>query len=688
LLLGMIWPLLVAFAPASYPDQVLSDQPIAYWRLDETSGTTLADTSGEGHDASTTGGLTLGATGAMPGDPDLAIGLDGQSAFARDDTPLTVGPDFTIEAWVKAASNTEDTPIVSVMGDGGSRTLYLHAGQFRGMDDVSSNWPTYSVTAGSSVDPTAWHHVAFVTQGGTNLTLYVDGLVTGSATIPSVAGFEGHAILGWSDDPGFARFAGSLDEVALYPTALSDERIKAHFAAGGGVVATCSGSLQALIDAAPAGSVLTVPPCLYRESIVIRKPLTLDGQGQAEIRGSDVWTNWNQNGATWVSSDTVPDLGADASGAQYTDKFRAQHLEQVFVDRTLLTQVPSNPGNGQFALDNGRHVILSTNPSGHTVEVTTRRNWETTAADNVTITNFTFQDAASGSLDHTIGNDNHANFALTNSTLANAHGTMLSVGGGDLHSSIQHNTLSGAGDLAIGSLNSGHALLQGNTISNSGYGGWDPEWQAGGIKTVGSNSLTVDGNTVYGNNGPGIWCDITCKDVTYSNNRVHNNSGPGMLFEISSSARIVSNAVWSNGGDWPGIEISNSAHAEVANNTVAWNGAGISVLSAQRSDDVAGGSVGNNVHDNTIAMAQSDRAALQFLQYGSGKMFDGDSNNRGSGNRYWYPDDEGGGVRFAWQQGFQKLSDFAGTPGGHDGSYLSKDQRDAALNGAGIPLSP
>jgi nitrous oxidase accessory protein NosD len=45
---------------------------------------------------------------------------------------------------------------------------------------------------------------------------------------------------------------------------------------------TC-GSLQALVDAAQAGSVLTVPACTYRETVTLSKPLTLDGQGKAII---------------------------------------------------------------------------------------------------------------------------------------------------------------------------------------------------------------------------------------------------------------------------------------------------------------------------------------------------------------------------------------------------------------------
>src|SRR5687767_9351557 len=48
----------------------------------------------------------------------------------------------------------------------------------------------------------------------------------------------------------------------------------------------CTRSLQSLIDAAPRGSVVDVAPCIYRETVTIRRPLTLRGNG-AVIDGRD-----------------------------------------------------------------------------------------------------------------------------------------------------------------------------------------------------------------------------------------------------------------------------------------------------------------------------------------------------------------------------------------------------------------
>jgi hypothetical protein len=64
-------------------------------------------------------------------------------------------------------------------------------------------------------------------------------------------------------------------------------------------LAMCSWTLQAAVDATPSGSRMVVPPCTYRETVTIRKPLTLvtdggriDGQGVRKhafvVSGSDV----------------------------------------------------------------------------------------------------------------------------------------------------------------------------------------------------------------------------------------------------------------------------------------------------------------------------------------------------------------------------------------------------------------
>src|SRR5262245_40939602 len=55
--------------------------------------------------------------------------------------------------------------------------------------------------------------------------------------------------------------------------------------------AEACGSLQALVDGAPDGATVTVPPCVYRETVAITRPVTLDGTGSV-IDGEGIRQHW------------------------------------------------------------------------------------------------------------------------------------------------------------------------------------------------------------------------------------------------------------------------------------------------------------------------------------------------------------------------------------------------------------
>src|SRR3989442_5707000 len=61
--------------PPSYRASVLADHPVAYWRLDEETGTVLVDASGNGNDGTYAGAVTLGQPGALASDSDTAAGV-------------------------------------------------------------------------------------------------------------------------------------------------------------------------------------------------------------------------------------------------------------------------------------------------------------------------------------------------------------------------------------------------------------------------------------------------------------------------------------------------------------------------------------------------------------------------------------------------------------------------------------
>ena len=104
---------------AAYRSQVLADEPLAYWRLGEPSGTSAADASGNGNTGTYGGSPTLGATGALAGDTDTATSFDGvnDNVSVPNNAALNLNGSFSIEFWAKQTSFTNTTPGIVNKGD-------------------------------------------------------------------------------------------------------------------------------------------------------------------------------------------------------------------------------------------------------------------------------------------------------------------------------------------------------------------------------------------------------------------------------------------------------------------------------------------------------------------------------------------------------------------------------------------
>jgi peptidoglycan/xylan/chitin deacetylase (PgdA/CDA1 family) len=216
--------------PAGYSAVVLADGPRAYWRLGDASGTLASEETGS-FPGTYTGGPVLGRPGAIPGDTNTAAGFDGVNDHVRvpDATGLDLTDTFTLEAWVKRSAT------------GGTRTI-IDKGEtsysFRLAGDGSlllrkNAVATLATSTRTVADTTAWHHVAAV-KSPTSVKLYLDGQdVTGpTVTQQTMANTATALTIGGSDGGTNYFLPATLDEVAIYPTALSTARVQAHHAAG------------------------------------------------------------------------------------------------------------------------------------------------------------------------------------------------------------------------------------------------------------------------------------------------------------------------------------------------------------------------------------------------------------------------------------------------------------------------
>ena len=483
---------------------------------------------------------------------------------------------------------------------------------------------------------------------------------------------------------------------------------------------TCSDSLQSQIDGAAAGSTIMVrTDCIYREELSITKEINLDGQGGAEIRGSDVWTDWTQVGSTWVSTQSVPTFGTHGSCAS-TSNGRCRWAEQVFLDGNGLFQqaAESTPASGEFALNASRQVVIADNPTGKVVEVTIRRRWAIIEADNVVVNGFTMKhssvDSQSGAIQ---ARNNVENVVIKNNSLSDAHGAVVGFDNVD-SGQLLNNDIYNGGQLGINASYTTNLLIDGNLIHHNNTEQFSTGWEAGALKIVRSTDSVFSNNESSFNAGPGYWCDIDCYNATVSNNLIHDNTSVGIFFEISDTASIYGNKVWENkwnagGRTWvteAGIIIASSKNAEVYDNIVAWHGDGIVVMSqcrATHEDETCNTThrwnnvEGNYVHDNIIIMEDDPRADYNVHPLAWSRdikdeqgdsynyMYSPEANNRGSTNGYWIPQPEGSTkIRFAWNNStIQSLEAFNATPGEEDGYYLNDTEKNTILSSNGMPTS-
>jgi hypothetical protein len=234
----------------SYADSVRADDPVVYYRFEETNGaSTAADSSGSGNNGTYTG-VTLGYQSATA-DLGTAAAFSGSSA-SYVAVPALAGANSlggsgnnqcTIEAWINPQQigganaiytmNQWNTGIIHVLENGTSVRFTVAAPPY----DV--NFPSSPAIAAGK-----WTYMAVVYDAvAATATLYLNGQPAGTYnyTTTTVPVSLDAGSIGIQMDGGDPAFTGLIDEFAVYTNALSIARIQEHFVAAGTV--TTSGSI-------------------------------------------------------------------------------------------------------------------------------------------------------------------------------------------------------------------------------------------------------------------------------------------------------------------------------------------------------------------------------------------------------------------------------------------------------------
>ena len=216
-----------------YSDVILADGPKAYYRMGESSGTTLVDeVDSPTQDGSVFGTLTLGVDGAIAGDSDTAIQDTTTSGSNYAHFPITLGfgtnDGLAIEAWVKWTTGVMIRDATNTAGT----FMLLESGSFVfcrvGGADVVTTIPIADLQDG------AFHHVVMeYVHSTTTVNIYVDGALAYSTTISARSGSTTSSFRGFRNgSASSAHGQGVLDEVAFYDKPLGAAVVASHHAAG------------------------------------------------------------------------------------------------------------------------------------------------------------------------------------------------------------------------------------------------------------------------------------------------------------------------------------------------------------------------------------------------------------------------------------------------------------------------
>ncbi len=227
---------------ARYHDRVRGLGAVRYYRFGELSGATAYDWASS-RDAPVGAGVKLGAAGAANGGNSYTFSGGADSLVILPSGEYGA-PAFTLQAMVKTTAKTWG----QVIGFGDSNKTVEGQDVSYNNDRVVYMQPNGHVAFGvydravitlvspNPINDGKWHQVtASFTRG--SMKLYVDGALVASRDDAATAGYQygywrigGDSLRVFNGSEKASNFVGNLDEIAIYPGAMSPENIAALYA--------------------------------------------------------------------------------------------------------------------------------------------------------------------------------------------------------------------------------------------------------------------------------------------------------------------------------------------------------------------------------------------------------------------------------------------------------------------------
>jgi RHS repeat-associated protein len=303
---------------------------VARWKLNDGTGTTAADSSGN-----------RGATGTYASSAER----NGSAYFdGVDDRMETNGPvvdtsqSYTVSAWVKMETDADFQGIVSMRGENNDRAFSLYyfkwgASKLWSFSAASADeWiPSryYDAWSSNPVQLNTWTHLVGVFNTADNsMRLYVNGVANGVTFNNSAWRGKGKVMIGAHS--GGSYFKGNIDDVQVYQRALTPADITALYGGNDPV-----------------------------DQKVLRNTWMLDRRGlpiaQADAMGNTTSYDYDESGRIALTSS--PTVKFEVNGGAATDGFRMESIAYNTFGEAVESKDP-----------NGQHLISQRNKNGQVTQ--------------------------------------------------------------------------------------------------------------------------------------------------------------------------------------------------------------------------------------------------------------------------------------------------------------------------------
>ncbi|PIZ46604.1 hypothetical protein COY32_03030, partial [candidate division WWE3 bacterium CG_4_10_14_0_2_um_filter_41_14] len=201
---------------------------VGWWTMDETSGASVADKSGNGYNGTDSGGSTI-TTGKFGNARDFAGDNDYIELPANNDTKL-LNNVSTFSTWMNIKTVGPNAYASAYSGGGGSTAGRININILQNTIELRVQTTAYSFTSLSNFNN--WrNYVMIIDHDLDKATLYVDGVFIETKSITPFTVTNTVARLGSNTYTGNAGdyYNGKMDDVRIYNRALSSSEISALY---------------------------------------------------------------------------------------------------------------------------------------------------------------------------------------------------------------------------------------------------------------------------------------------------------------------------------------------------------------------------------------------------------------------------------------------------------------------------